>query len=618
MYEVTIPLRPVKDNEVGAPEDYFKIIREEYAARYLGLLNIASTPANKADFMRYRMMEDCDMVGVWPDMRTSSLADAIKIVPPLRQRIGDLADFDESDRRRWRQWYGHAEPILVRPPDIRTSGCNKFVEDDDNRNAGGVESGHSAGGAASGGFLEAAKAKAELAAELERVRVAGAATGEVSKRVGARLDAERKERVTQELISLKAKFILPFACERPAKEGDHAGPSTVSELIIWPMEGPLRVNAPEEMWEEVLQPIRITLDDVKKNTSKWVDEQMPLELLTSRKDDSLLKQVRETLKDASVAKLTGLLAHLLHWVALMPLREDGPQISESALQSLFVGIHEVWSQFEKLYRDTKTGVSFVLPCLMLTVKRGVERCFEISYPNLMSHESIRQQVIDNINILLMRFFDPDGTYARFGKFDGEGKAIALSKRLDAMMSAQGSTHTKRLHGRMHRATPLVRAVLGLMSTDGHTGSICEPKTRVMMQNSDVCGGVLAGGMADPPKDRDRQKALLAAAMNRLPIQSKCEGSPRLPSSARQGRSARRREVNAAVKEAMPQSARAGAPSNSALDVTVSVSADPLNPADASGAAGRSALPSPRHNASPKAHEPTRLPALPRPARRDPL
>merc|ERR1719506_3541268 len=117
---------------------------------------------------------------------------------------------------------------------------------------------------------------------------------------------------------------------------------------------------------------------------------MPLELLTSRKDDSLLKQVRATLKAVRVAKLTRLLAHLLHWVALMPLREDGPQISESALQSLFVGIHEVWSQCEKLYRDTKTGVSFVLPCLMLTVKRGIERCFEISYPNLMSHESIRQ------------------------------------------------------------------------------------------------------------------------------------------------------------------------------------------------------------------------------------
>ena len=44
----------------------------------------------------------------------------------------------------------------------------------------------------------------------------------VSITFGARLYAERKERVTQELISLKTKFIVPFACERPAKEGSYA------------------------------------------------------------------------------------------------------------------------------------------------------------------------------------------------------------------------------------------------------------------------------------------------------------------------------------------------------------------------------------------------------------
>jgi len=37
----------------------------------------------------------------------------------------------------------------------------------------------------------------------------------------------------------------------------------------------------------------------------------------------------------------------------------GPHLSQSALQSLFVAIHEIWSQFEKMHRDSKTGVSFV-------------------------------------------------------------------------------------------------------------------------------------------------------------------------------------------------------------------------------------------------------------------
>lgn len=569
MYEVTIPLRPVPDNELGAPEDYFKVIREEYAARYLDMLNIASTPANKADFMRYRMMEDCDMLGVWPDLRTSSLADAIRIVPPLRQRIGDLADIDASDRIKWKQWYGHADPILVRPPDIGVNCQTRLEAEEEERNA--VAETGAAGDA--GGFLEAAKAKAELAAELERVRIAGAAGGGEGWRVGAvhqRGDAERKERLKQELVSLKAKFILPFACERPAKDGDLSGPSKKSELMVWPMQGPLRVDAPEDMFEEVLQPIRITLEDVNKNTSKWVDEQMPLEFLTSRRDEGLLEQVRGTLKDANVAKITGLLAHLLHWVALMPLNAEGPHISESALQSLFVGIQEIWTQFEKLHRDSKAGVSFVLPCLMLTVKRGVERCFEMSYPVLMSHEMLRQQVLDSINILLMRFFDPDGTYSRFGKFDGEGKAITLSKKLDALMASQGTSHAKRLHGRMNRATPLVRAVLGLTGEGKFCGVVNEPKTRVMLRHCDAGGGVPAGGMSDPPQDKNRQQALLKAANDRLQFQSKCEGSPRQaspprqPSSARQPESSRKREV----QQALPRSARGVAVSYSNVATNV--------------------------------------------------
>jgi len=600
MYEVTIPLRPVPGNELGAPEEYFRIIRDEYAARYLDRLNIASTPANKADFMRYRMMEDCDMVGVWPDLRTSALADAIKIVPPLRQRIGDLADIDESDRSKWRQWYGHADPILVRPPDLGVSvGTMKLDLDDDDRNAGGTETGPAAN------FLDAAKAKAELAAELERVRVAGLAGTDVGKRVGAvnsRLDAERKERMKQELLSLKGKFIVPFACERPAKEGDMSGPSRRSELVVWSMQGPLTIAAPQEMLEEVLQPIRITLEDVKKNTSKWVDEQIPLDFLTSRKDEGLFDQVRATMKDPNVAKLTGLLAHLLHWVALMPLNSEGPHISESALQSLFVGIQELWSQFEKLYRDSKSGVSFVMPCLMLTIKRGMERCFEISYPTLMSNEMLQQQVLDSINTLLMRFFDPDCTYARFGKLDGEGKAIAITKRLDAIMASQGSTHTKRLHGRMFRATPLVKAVLGLMGTDGNSGTVVEPKTRVMMLQSEIGGCVPAGGMADPPQDRDRQRALLKAAMNRL----KSEGSPRQPQSAR------RVQLPSGKAPQTPWSAR-GLGVASAMAAYRGPSASPAMGASMpawTGAGSPSNVPSsPNPSASPKEHIEQGLPPV---------
>lgn len=647
MYEVTIPLRPVKDNEVGSAEDYFKIIREEYASRYLEMLNIASTPANKADFMRYRMMDDCDMMGIWPDLRKSALADAVRIVPPLRQRLGDLADLDEADRNKWRQWYGHADPILVRPPDVGASlGTVKLDAEEDDRNVGGMESGNGVAGS-SGTSQEVVKSeapplqripgmRAELAEELEQFRIGGTEkfteVGKGMRAANSRNDAERKERMREELMALKSKFILPFACERPAKVGSLSGPSRTSELVVWPMQGPLHIDAPEEMWPEVLQPIRISLEDVRKNTTKWVDEHMPLEYLTSRKDESLWEEVRSTLRDPDVARLIGLLAHLLHWVALMTLRTDGPQLSESALQSLFVAIHENWSQFEKLYRDSKTGVSFVLPCFMLTVKRGIERSFEISYPTLMSHEMLRQQVIDSINTLLMRLFDPDGTYARFGKFDGEGRAIILSKKLDAVMSSQGSHRVKRMQGRMNRATPLVRAVLGLAGTGECRGTVADTKTRVMMRQSDLGGTVSSGNVVEPPQDRDRQSALLKAAMNRLPCHSRrsvsLEGSPRQPASARPSQGTRQREAQIPS----PQSARARAATTAVPTVSLhdsgargraATSAAPAASGTACMGAGAHSLGSvddtpgtrTKRNPSPKVHEQTRLPSLPRPPRK---
>lgn len=541
MYEVTIPLRPVGENEVGLAEDYFKIIQDEYASRYLELLNIASTPANRANFIRYRFMDDCEIQGIWPDLRTSALADAIRIVPPLRQRIGDLAEIDEADRGMWAQWYGQADPINVKPPDIAgvgTAGGILDLENEDleqatagagggvgNRTAAAAAAGGGAGGAggADGLPLQAAHSgpsiRAELAAELERVKQAGDKGlhgADLIKRHGgnAKLDEERRERLKEELSTLKAKYILPFACERPAKESGRK-----SELVVWPMEGSLEVrNIPLDLHDEIFQPVRITLEDVRKNTIKFVDESMPLELLTSRKEPEIFGEVRVTLRDPDVARLTGLLAHLLHWVAIMPLRKAGPQLSESAMQSLFVAIHELWSQFEKYCRDSKLGVSFVLPCLMLTLKRGIERCFELSYPQMMANEVLRQQVVDRINTLLMRLFDPDGVYARFGKFDGSGKAILLSKRLDTMLASQGNTHVKRLCGRMHRSTPLVRAVLGSsVAAGGGKGFVADSKTRVMMLQSDLGGTVPTGSVVEPPRDKDRQCALLRAAMKRLGV-----------------------------------------------------------------------------------------------------
>jgi len=529
MYEVTIPLRAsVGNNEIGVPEDYFRIIQDEYASRYLVQhLGIASTPANKATVMRCRPLEDCEVQGIWPESKSSAVADAIKIVPPLRQRLGDVTEISGVDRNMLSQFYGHVEPIDVKPPPVPGPTISNHLDEDfDEPKMGGTGGLGSGGGTCAGigagtttllvSSLGDKTSKTELANELERMRLAGPSSGPAgmelcTRRGAAKRDTERFERMRQELAVLKAKFIMPFACERPSKELGK------TDVVLWPMEGTLAIDIPKQFLEETLEPIRISLEDVRKNTTKWVDESMPLELLTSRKSPDVFADIRSSLCDPDVSRLIGVLAHLLHWLIFSHLKHDGLQLSESALQTMFVAVHELWCSFEKYYRDTAMGVSFMLPCLMLTLKRGIERCYELTYPTMMADEELQQQVIDRINALLMRLFDPDGVYARFGKFDGTGKAISITKRLDMMLSAQGSTHLRRLHGRAHRSTPLVRSVLGNIGAGSGRGQVCNSQTRSMLQRSDLGGTVAGDSVVSPPRDGDRQRALLKAAMYRLDI-----------------------------------------------------------------------------------------------------
>merc|ERR1712232_1130606 len=121
----------------------------------------------------------------------------------------------------------------------------------------------------------------------------------------------------------------------------------------------------------------------------------------------------------------------MYWLTLAKNRAPGEmRVTETALQSIFVHVYELWSAFEKCHRSTNLGVNLVLPCIMLTLKQGVERCYELQYPGLMGDETINRKITNRINTMCMRLFDPDGQYARFGKGDGTGKAIALSKQID--------------------------------------------------------------------------------------------------------------------------------------------------------------------------------------------
>mmetsp|Transcript_96552 Transcript_96552/g.216212 ORF Transcript_96552/g.216212 Transcript_96552/m.216212 type:complete len:614 (-) Transcript_96552:60-1901(-) len=555
MHEVTIPLRNTGRAEAGGnPEDYLKIIQDEYASRYLDILGIASTSANKAAVMRCRPMDDCEVHGVWAEGEPKPMADAIKIVPPLRQRVAD-PDFEDSgdvDQALVHHWYGQADRICVLPP--RTPGRTVFMDDEDSGGGRGMGGGAGGVGGSSSGVAAAqevagaaaavgaaaaslppvkgSEAGGGLAAEMQRMRndlqrlrqgggrdapgrpAGGGGGPKIGDKIAANADRDRHEHLKDTLATLKAKFILPFACEQPIQLG-----GTRLELRPWPAEGSLDLEVPDTLRAEVIKPIGMEMEDLRKSLTNWVCESMPLELLTSRRnEDQLLADVRELLAEPEVSHLAGLLAHLLYWLALGCNRRAGEtKISGKALRALCATVHGHWAHLEGFYRDSPLGVNLVLPCLMLTLKYSLERCFEVQYPDFMADERLHQKLVDRINTLLMRLFDPDNMYARFGKFDGTGKGISLQRKLDLMASAQGHCRVQRLHGRMNRATPLVRSLVtqGFEADPAyHAG---DAATRAMLSRGGLGGPAHMGSLAAPPAEEEWRTNLLRAAMARLAI-----------------------------------------------------------------------------------------------------
>jgi len=512
MQDCTIQCRRFNWPAKGNPKDYLRVVEGEYAAQILQSLGIEPTSANKVSLLRHGPLDDCEVRVFWEDNNGSKVVDAIKIVPPARQR--GYGQQPRVDRKMLQQWYGGVpERIDVRLPDAKVKETYHAQHHDEGDLVGWTPP--SPAGASPKATVD------DLAAEFAKLGQGG----HDGRQGGARppvsaaahdVDIDmRNEQLRHELADLKAKFVLPFACERPRKEG-----SFYKELVPWPADGPLDVEVPDKHCREAREPINIRLEQIRSSAVKWVNERMPLELLAApRRDEQTLTTVRTALLQPQVAKLVGLLAHLAYWLILGSCRQEADRLPEHALQSLFSAVQEEWSGFEGRHRGSPLGVSLVLPCLMLTLKCGVERCFEAQYREIMAESQLRQQLIDRINGLFMRLFDPDCVYARFGSFAGSRKALSLSRKLDLMASAQGHSGVKRLHGRSHRATPLVQAMLGAaFAEEGGPSAASDAHTRAMLQRSGRGGAPRADSVPGLPDDGGTwRQSLLSAAMDRLAL-----------------------------------------------------------------------------------------------------
>lgn len=174
---------------------------------------------------------------------------------------------------------------------------------------------------------------------------------------------------------------------------------------------------------------------------------------------------------------------------------------------------------ELLSNGGPAGVSFVISAYMLAVKRGVEWCFQQSHPWIFAEAEAQTQLIDQINVLFMRLFDPDCLYASFGALEASERAIKLWRKLGVVQASIGSTPARRMINQEYRVTPLMAL---LMAGDG-----AEPgnaKTRVLLAKAKSDPMILHQEHDEPservPLEGWRRAALFRSANKRISSLSK--------------------------------------------------------------------------------------------------
>lgn len=453
--EITIPLQQVGEDEVGHPEDYYRMIMEEYSNRYLAALGVAPTAANKDLVVKSMPLKDCEIHASWAS-RASSVADSLTILPStsLRKK-GILHDTGKGGEgpnaaraKRQIEWLDVRPPATEyyrAHPDSPTMSARvrkmemKLQEQDMKLSEGSSIS---------------------LTREFERQRqqrVLEAAMGS-RKGEGAEQEAERKLRQEEEVESLK-RFLLPFAAVQP-------GPGGTKVLKSWrDATLDLALEIPDGYKREAILPIQISVQEIEKETHAYVtDGQLPMQMLTvhslhQEPYKARKEQLQNSLRDRKQVRLIGLLSHFVYWTTCGHLHSPQRRLPEQHRQALFTAIHEVWSAIEEL-KHTPWGVSFGLPVHLLVLKRGVLWCFTTQYQNMMKDENVVRNLVFRINVVLMHLLDPENRYSRLGIFDVSTQGIHLRRQLSMVEASHGWTSSQATNAMLNRATTLTSSLIG--------------------------------------------------------------------------------------------------------------------------------------------------------------
>ena len=134
------------------------------------------------------------------------------------------------------------------------------------------------------------------------------------------------------------------------------------------------------------------------------------------------------------------------------ISKDHSQASESRKETeqaerLYFILHE-FSRLNKANKE-RTGLCFVLPVLLLSLRSFIEHMVKLLYPALMAEEGkvTLQQMDSAVSTLL----DPHGWYSRVSVFQSTRQSLKLMNRQSAHQP---------IRSKFHHTSPLVRAALG--------------------------------------------------------------------------------------------------------------------------------------------------------------
>lgn len=456
MADIEIALVHLEEaKKIPRREECVRQLREAYAERYLTSIGVDTNARSRSlqrEVLRRAPLSECQIEGAWNN-RGSAIIDQLRIRQP---RVGEEDEENEEENAEELQdaetqishsrvgHTGYIKPLLdwvnpyqITAPERSTTRELPFL-----------------GGGATA-WLPTSETDVDLTHELERVRKQARRRG-----VGpsSTLDGQAKggpqlmlgALTEKRLQELKRKFLLPFASQRQVN----------GKLVVvpWMPRPPVGLKVPEGHLRQARVPVKASVEDIKKASTRLVKGQLPLELLTRQPNPVLLASVRAQMQSTDMVRLVGLLSHWLYWNILDHVHPPERRLQPGKMQALVISIQEAWAAAILTFLETPAGVAFAIPALLVTAKMLIEVIFRAQYEDVLRAENNSLQLIEEINMMCMSLLDTDCTFAHFAALDALSEGTKLWRKLQALLQRkQGAV--ARTEARTCRTSALLRRAL---------------------------------------------------------------------------------------------------------------------------------------------------------------